>query len=77
MCRSNFSPQILDDTLLIPCMTNNVAFSLDDSLTSRKQIDPLLEQVEEIINKHIKASDVGLELTVEESSGALTISSSA
>ena len=56
---------------------NNVAFSLDDSLTSREQIDPLLEQVEEIINKHIKSSDVGLELTVEESSGALTISSTA
>ncbi|NCG42261.1 MAG: hypothetical protein GWO84_01815 [Euryarchaeota archaeon] len=56
---------------------NNVAFSLDDSLTSREQIDPLLEQVEEIINKHIKSSDVGLELTIEESSGALTISSTA
>ena len=56
---------------------NNVAFSLDDSLTSRKQIDPLLEQIEEIIDKHIKSSDVGVELTVEESTGALTISSTA
>jgi putative ABC transport system permease protein len=56
---------------------NNVAFSLDDSLTSRKQIDPTLEQLEEIINRHIKSSDVGLELTVEDTSGALTISSTA
>ena len=56
---------------------NNVAFSLDDSLVSRNQIDPVLEQVEEIINRHIEASDVGIDLSVEETSGALTISSTA
>lgn len=56
---------------------NNIAFSLHDSLQTREQIDPILEQVEKIIDKHIKASDVGIEISSEETTGALTISSSA